>query len=155
MTTLLQSAGDVSAEVSTRLETCRTAQGSETELGRLVLRGRRVPDDTMIPCCVLIEGDDQPDQNVVGTKINNEQRYMAFAFVPCDPDHPNDAANAAIRDMKKALWRTDGKPDPRWGNRVRRVVYKGRDIGPRSDGAKFVCAAIEFVVEFVEDLANP
>lgn len=153
--TLLQRASDIAAEVSARLANVRTANGAETDLGRLVLRGRRIPDDDMIPCTVMIEGDDSPDQASVSTKIENSQRYMLFSFVPCDPDHPNDAANAAIRDLKRAIFRTDGKADVRWGNRIRRVRYRGRDIGPRADGAEFVCASIEFVVEYVEDLANP
>jgi hypothetical protein len=155
MTQLLQRASDIAAAIETRLAAVLVANGAETDLGRLVLRGRRIPEEDMIPCTVVIEGDDNPDQSTMLTKINNDQRYLLFAFIPCDPDHPNDAANAAIRDLKRAIFRTAGKPDIRWGNTVRRVRYAGRDIGPRADGAKFVCASIEFVVEYVEDLANP
>ena len=156
MTTLLQRAEDIGTELATRLAACTVALGAETDLGAKVYRGRRHVDDTMLPCTVVIEGDDVPARGGnVKTQYKLAQRYVIFAYVPCDPDNPNDAAHAAIRDMKRALFKTDGVADPRLGGKVRDLEYLGRDIGPRSDGSAFVLAAIEVGVEYVEDVASP
>lgn len=148
-------AEDIGTDIGTRLAACTVALGAETDLGAKVFRGRRHVDDTMIPCCVVIEGDDVPARSNVRTDVQLSQRYVLFAYVPCDPNNPNDAAHAAIRDMKRALFNTDNKPDNKLGGKVREIEYLGRDIGPRSDGAAFVLAAIEVGVEYVENLANP
>lgn len=148
-------ASDVAAEIAARMATCTVALGAETDLGVKVYRGRRHVDDTMIPCSVLIEGDDVPSAGNKATIVQLSQRYVLFAYVPCDPDNPNDAAHAALRDMKKAVFTKDGKPDSKLGDAVRAVAYLGRDIGPRADGASFVLAAIEIGVNFLEDLADP
>lgn len=155
MSTLLQTAETVGAEIATRLATRTVAQGAETDLGTKVYRGRRHIDDTMIPCVVVIEGDDVPARGNVKTQYKLAQRYVLFAYVPCDPNNPNTAAHAAIRDMKRALYLTDGVPDSKLGGQVRDLEYLGRDIGPRSDGAAFVLAAIEVGVEYVEDVSAP
>jgi hypothetical protein len=155
MTASLHSAEAVGTELSTRLAACTTALGAETDLGAKVYRGRRHVDDTMIPCCVVIEGDDVPARGNVKTDYRLDQRYVLFAYVPCDPDHPNDAAHAAIRDMKRALFNTNGVPDSKLGGKARDVEYLGRDIGPRADGAAFVLAALEVGVEYAENVANP
>jgi hypothetical protein len=88
-------------------------------------------------------------------ELAQEQEYILFAYVPCDPRNPNDAAHAAIRDMKRAIFRTAGAADTRLGGKVHRVRYLGRDIGPRADGAGVVLAAIEVEGQYAEDLANP
>jgi hypothetical protein len=148
-------AEDIGTDLGARLAACTVALGAETNLGAKVYRGRRHVDDTMIPCSVVIEGDDVPGRSNVRTDVQLSQRYVLFAYVPCDPDNPNDAAHAAIRDMKRALFNTAGQPDNKLGGKVREIEYLGRDIGPRSDGAAFVLAAIEVGVEYVENLANP
>lgn len=155
MSTSLHSAEAVGTELSARMATRTVAQGAETNLGATVYRGRRYVDDSMIPCCVVIEGDDAPARVSVGTRYNLDQRYVLFAYVPCDPNHPNDAAHAAIRDMKRAVFSTDGQPDVKLGGKVKEVEYLGRDIGPRADGASFVLAAIEVGVTYVENVAEP
>lgn len=158
MTTLLQSAEDVAAEIVARLGTITIAQGAETDCGLVVFQGRRDVSEEMIPCSVVIEAEDTPDASRPGTLIDLAQRYVLFAYVPCDPLNPNLAAHKALRDLKRAIFRTPGEPErawPRWGGKVRKVMYLGRDIGPRSDGAAFVLATIEISVEYVEDLANP
>jgi len=109
----------------------------------------------MIPCAVLLEGDDVPDRANVVTSYNLVQRYVLLAYVPCELDHPNRAAHAAIRDMKRAMFLTGGKPDPYWGRSIKSIEYLGRDIGPRADGEKFVLAIIEVAVTYVENLAAP
>jgi len=155
MTTSHHSAEAVGTELSTRLATRTVAQGAETNLGATVYRGRRHIDDTMIPCVVVIEGDDVVARANARTEVQLDQRYVLFAYVPCDPNHPNDAAHAALRDMKRALFNTDGKADNRLGGKVKEIEYLGRDIGPRADGASFVLAALEVGVAYVENLANP
>ena len=152
---LYQRAEDIGADIGTRLATCTVAQGAETDLGAKVHLGRRHVDDTMIPCCVVIEGDDVPARGNVKTAVKLDQRYVLFAYVTCDANNPNTAAHAAIRDMKRALFNTAGVPDNTLGGKVREIEYLGRDIGPRSDGAAFVLAAIEVGVEYVEHLSNP
>lgn len=154
--TVLHTIAEVGAEIETRLLTLTVAQGAETNMATRFYRGRRVVSDDLVPCTVLIEAEDTPsDQRAPLTTIETTQRYAVLAYVPCDPANPNDAAHAAIRDIKRAIWRTANKPDVRLGGFVRRVKYAGKDIGPRADGEAFVVAVVEFDVEFAEDLANP
>ena len=149
-------AEQIAIEIADRLATRTVALGAETNLGAQVYRGRVRIHDDMIPCCVVIEGDDVPSrERGVGPTVKIEQRYVLMAYVPCDPDHPNDAAHKALRDMKRAIFSTAGKPDATWGRKVKDVAYLGRDIGPRADGAAFVLAVIEIAVEFPESLAAP
>lgn len=157
MTTTLHSAEDVGLEISARLRTRTVAQGAETDLGASVFRGRRVIDDDQIPCTAVIEGQDDVEENDASREAQAriKQDYVLLAYVPCDPVNPNDAAHKALRDMKRAVFRTDGKADRTLGGKVRRVRYRGRDIGPRGDGAAFVVAALEINVEFTEDLSAP
>lgn len=155
MTASLHRAEDVAAEIKARIEACTVAQGAETNVGAKVYQGRRRIDDDMIPCLSLIEADDAPARTRVRDEYEIAQRYVLFAYVPCDPNNPNIAAHAAIRDMKRALFNTEGKGDARFGGKVVSVDYIGRDIGPRADGAAFVVAAVEVVVTYVERLSAP
>lgn len=149
-------AEQIAIEIANRLATRTVAQGAETDLGAKVFRGRVRIHDDMIPCSVIIEGDDVvARERGVGPTVKIEQRYVLMAYVPCDPDNPNDAAHKAIRDLKRAMFVTAGKPDATWGRKVKEVAYLGRDIGPRADGAAFVLAVIEIAVEFPESLAAP
>lgn len=154
---LIQSAEAIGQAIAARIAGVTIALGAETNLGVAVYRGRRSIDDDMVPCAALIEGSDrveEPDGRTdTGARIT--QAYVLLAYVPCAVDNPNDAAHAALRDMKRALFKTDGKPDRSLGGTVKRVRYRGRDIGPRGDGAAFVVAALEIEIDYVEDLANP
>ncbi len=152
---LLQSAGDIAAELKARLQTRTVAQGAETDIGTRVLLGKRSVDKSQIPCVVVIEGDDMPEPGNARTKYQIEQRYALLAYLPCDIDNPNTAAHAAIRDMKRAVFTTDGEADNRLADRVKKIEYLGRDIGPRADGEAFVLAIIEVAVTYVEDVATP
>lgn len=151
----LHRAEDISAEVRARVARCTVAQGAETDLGVAIFQGRRRISDDMIPCASIIEGDDTPGAKRVRTEYELAQRYVIYAYVPCDAANPNIAAHQALRDLKRTLFLTDGKPDPTWGGKVRDVEYLGRDIGPRADGAAFVVAALEFMVHYVERLHAP
>ena len=151
----LQSAEDIAAELRTRLLTRTIAQGAETDIGTVVYQGRRMIDNSQIPCIVLLEGDDVPDRVNAATAYKIAQRYVLMAYLPCDPDAPNIAAHAAIRDLKRAVFTTDGRADYKLGGKVGNVEYLGRDIGPRGDGAPFVLALIEINVDYVENVASP
>lgn len=151
---LLQSAELISDELVARLETLTVALGAETDLGVKVYRGRRYVDDTMIPCAVLLEGQDEPERKNVRTAYEIVRPYAALAYLPCDPDHPNVAGHAGIRDLKRKLFAsTDGKGT--LDGKVAEVSYLGSAVGPRGDGAAFVVATVEFAVRYVEDLVNP
>lgn len=155
--TTLHSAEAIGLEISARLAARTVAQGAETDLGASVFRGRRTVDNDQIPCTSIIEGSDEVEDSEVSRAAETriKQDFVLLAFIPCDPVNPNDAAHKALRDMKRAIFSTDGKPDRTLGGKVRRVRYRGRDIGPRADGEAFVCASLEFAVEYVEDLSNP
>lgn len=152
---LLQRAEDVAAELKTRLQAVTVANGAETDIGVSVLQGRRRLDESQIPCTVIIEGNDAPDRVNVVASYQLAQQYVLMAYLPCDPDNPNIAAHKALRDLKRAVFLTNGRPDPRWGGKVKDVEYLGRDIGPREDGSAFVLALIEVAVTYVENLAAP
>jgi hypothetical protein len=79
------------------------------------------------------------------------QSYMIDAFDVCDPDNPNTKALSMIRDIKRAIFKTDAT----LGGAVKKVSYLGRDIGPRPDGVAMVQARVMISVEYVEDLTNP
>lgn len=154
---LLQRAEDVAAEIQTRLAAVSVANGYETDLGATVYMGRvgRQIDKTMVPCCTVVEGDDEVDRARVSTQYQLQQTYILLAFVPCDPDEPNTAAHKALRDMKRAIFLTNGRPDTRWGGTVKDVAYLGRDMAPRDDGEAFVLAIMEIAVTYVEDISSP
>lgn len=158
---LLQSAEAISLELTNRLVAIRTANACETDAGAAVFRGKRMVDRDQIPCVAIVEGADEVvelDTRSMTTprvEATITQQYVLMAYIQCDPMNPNDAAHAAIRDMKRAVFRTGGSPDRTLGKKVRRVFYRGRDIGPRADGEAFVVAVLEIAVEYVEDIANP
>ena len=150
MTAPLTKASDIAAHLSTLLAGISKVDGCNTDIGVAVYRGLRKIDDDMVPCAVIIEGDDQPGDNVGREEIKVTQNYVLGGYVKCDPDNPNDAAHLVIKDIKKAVF-GDG---PRMGGRVRAVSYQGRDIGPRADGAPIVFAVVHITIEFAETLAD-
>jgi hypothetical protein len=152
---MIRTAEALAAEVKRRVELCTVAQGAETDLAATVYEGRRHVSDDMIPCATIIEGTDEPNMATAGTLCETTQDFVVYAWVRCQALHPNLAARAAIRDLKRALFKTNGRADATWGRTVKSVRYLGKDIGPRADGAGYVVAAVEFRVEFVEDLSAP
>jgi hypothetical protein len=153
--TVFVRAEDVADEVARRISLIRTANGSETDIGRTVMRGRRrLPGDDEPPCAVIIEGNDELEDSAGRSqtaRIKVRQTFMVDGFDRCDPDNPNVKAHAIIRDIKRALFAGDRN----FGGRVFEVVYRGRDIGPRPDGVALVQARVMIEVAFAEDLANP
>ena len=143
---------DVSAAIYSRIAGITKANGAETDIGTRVFRGRRNVDESAIPCAVVIEGLDEPlDRPGKLPTASIVQRYVIAAYVPCDPNNPNDAAHQAVRDIKRAIFAGDGN----FGGRVLKVTYQGRDIGPRADGLPIVFVTVDIDVEYVEDLTNP
>lgn len=152
MSNLLNTASDVAVELARRMALVTTANGYLTNAGTRVLRGRRRIDDGQVPCIVIAEGLDQVSQHQSRMAMAEiEQTYILIAYDECHPDHPNDKAHSLLKDLKRAVF-ADGVT---LGGKVRKVEYKGRDIGPRSDGVGIVCASIEIEVRFIEDLTNP
>ena len=146
-------AGDIASAIAERITGIRLANGFETDIGRDVKRGRRkIPADDAPPCAVIFEGDDDPkDRPGRIPLVLVQQAYVLDAYDKCDPDNPNDQAHKMIRDLKRAIFARDAT----LGGTVSKVMYIGRDIGPRPDGAALVQARVMVVVEFVEDLTNP
>lgn len=153
---LLNTAETVAAEVARRMALNTVAQGAETDIGASVFRGKRSLEERMFPCSVLIEGADTPkDQTPSSANIKVSQRYVLQAMLACNADHPNDTAHKAIRDLKRCIFLTKGKPETRLGGQVQQVEYIGREIGARVDGAGFVIVAIEISVIYAENLGTP
>ena len=145
-------ATEVAAEIERRVGAITIANGFNTDIGARVFRGKRRIDDSAIPCSTITEGNDNPTSRAGRLPlVTIDQDYIVGGYVQCDPDHPNDAAHLVLKDIKRALFADGGT----WGSITRIVNYKGRDIGPRSDGGNFVFAIVEFSVSYVEDLSKP
>lgn len=152
MTTLLSSAPAIASELASRLAQITVANGYVTNIGSKVFRGKRKIEDSAVPCAVLIEAEDMVEDRpgrLPAAQIT--QRYVLGGYEQCDPDNPNDMAHSIIRDIKRAVFPGDGN----LGGKVRAVKYRGRDIGPRTDGQPIVFAVVEIDIEYVEDLTNP
>jgi hypothetical protein len=152
--TVYTTATEIAAEIEARVGQIRTANGFATDIGATVFRGRIAVNDEDVPCVSIIEGTD----SVLSTpgraalwKI--EQHYALVGYVPCDPANPNDAAHALITDLKRAIFKTNGKADATFGGKVLEIHYKGRNIGPRADGAPIVMGIVEIAVVFAESLS--
>lgn len=146
---------EIAAEIATRIAQIDGADGWITEIGTRIFHGRVQVDDDVVPCCSIVEGADQvqtgPSQRMAMAHI--KQQYALVAYLACDANSPNTAARQAIRDIKRAIFRTNGAPSKDWGGKVRSVNYQGRNIGPRADGKPLVMAVVEIEVEYAEDLA--
>lgn len=151
----------VAAHLSDLLEGITKANGYETDIGLKVYRGKRKIGDGDVPCAVLIEGSDKPGNTQGSASQLVTQSYVLGGYAICDPDNPNDRAHEIISDLKKAVFTL---VDPTkaesisgttsFGGKVKRVEYKGRDIGPRADGVDIVFAVIHIDVDFVEQLTD-
>lgn len=153
MNAALNTAESVANEIKARITAIRTANGSETEIGRDVMMGRRkIPGDDRPPCAIVLEGADDPlDHPGRIPSALIQQSYFIDGFDECDPDNPNTKAHAMIRDIKRAIFAGDST----LGGKVREVKYLGRDIGPRPDGVALVQVRVIIGVEYVENLTNP
>lgn len=153
MAVALNTAESVANEIKARITAIRTANGSETEIGRDVMMGRRkIPGDDRPPCAIVLEGADDPlDHPGRIPSALIQQSYFIDGFDVCDPDNPNTKAHAMIRDIKRAIFAGDST----LGGKVREVKYLGRDIGPRPDGVALVQVRVIIGVEYVENLTNP
>lgn len=157
---IFKKSSDIAEYLTTVLEGIRTADGYNTDIGNLVFRGRLKHDEDRVPYCVLIEGEDRPEENDGGrTDVTLTQDFVLGAYVLCNADNPNDAAHLAIKDIKKAVFSSDlarkQVAGARGGNgRVKKLSYRGKDIGPRADGKNIVFAVVHISVTFAEDLLN-
>lgn len=150
--TVFTKASDIAEHLTTLMEQIKIVDGYHTDVGLKIFRGRRKVDDDMVPCGVIIEGDDRPGDNTSREEIRIDQSYVLGGYVPCDPDNPNDAAHLLLKDLKRVVFGNGNKTN--LGGRVRAVTYQGRDIGPRADGKAIVMAVIFIDVTFAETLAD-
>lgn len=146
----MSAAQTIATNLSTRLATIQQTNGYATDIGVRVFRGRRRIDPDMIPCVVLIEGDDDvQSESLKSARI--DQQYFIEAHDECDPDNPNDKGHLIIADLKKAVFGGDVTFD----RTIRGIEYRGRRIIPREEGITTVAASIHVQVSFVENLTNP
>lgn len=157
---IFKKSSDIAEYLTTVLQGIRTADGYNTDIGATVYRGRLKHDEDRVPYCVLIEGEDRPQENDGGRlDVTLEQDFVLGAYVLCDVDNPNDAAHLAIKDIKKAVFSSDMARRPVAGarganGRVVKLSYRGKDIGPRADGKNIVFAVVHISVTFAEDLLD-
>lgn len=151
----MSKAHEIALALQALLERVRPENGYETNVGRLVFRGRKALDEEEhLPCTVLAEGNDSVQGDTI-TKAKIEQRYFLEAHDVCDPDNPNDKAHQIIADLKRAVFTSARDRSTPLGGVALAVRYRGRTIGAREDGGNTVFAGIEIAVEYVEDLTNP
>ena len=153
-------ARDVAAHITTLLAGISKDNGYETDIGAArVFRGKRKIDDSHVPCAVLLEGEDKPGSTQGPASQQVTQSYVLGGYAPCDADQPNDTAHQIIADIKKAVFTIKDATraeeisgSTTFGGRVKSVTYRGRDIGPRTDGVAIVFAVVHIDVVFVEQL---
>ncbi|MBF6987254.1 hypothetical protein [Cupriavidus sp. IK-TO18] len=150
----MSKASDIAVELSNRIARITKANGFNTDIGLRVFRGKRAFSEDDLPCLVLVEGNDTPQDDAL-TAMVVSQRYVFEAHTECDPDHPNDAAHLVIADLKRAIFAGEPKLGMRLNGKAKGMTYKGRVIGAREDGAPTVFAGIHIDVLYVEDLTNP
>jgi hypothetical protein len=147
------SADEIVAELKARLAQITKANGFETDIGVTTFEGRVQVNDEDVPCSSIIEGDDtlitSPGRSALW-KL--DQNYVLVGYAQCDADNPGTTARAIIRDLKRAVFRSNGKADATFGGKVLEVNYRGRNIGPRADGVGIVMGLIEIAVVYVESL---
>ncbi len=150
-----QTAGEIATYLDAVLKTITKANGYETDIGARVFRGKRNVHDEHAPCAVLIEGADRVNQGPSKKEATASiaQDYVLGGYSKCDPDNPNDEAHKIVRDLKKAIF--GGTNGTTLGGKVSQIEYRGRDIGPRTDGLPIVFAVIEISITYVERLATP
>jgi hypothetical protein len=141
---------DVAKAVEAALKTIKKGAVFETSIGERVYRGKRNFSEDQMPCCALYEGADTVESTGTMRQVKLRQRYIVGAYTKCDPDHPNDAAHAAIRDIKRAIFK-DAK-GIRVGDQTLPTSYQGKDIGARADSVPVVYVTVDFDIIFSEEL---
>jgi hypothetical protein len=151
MTTNFTKASDIAEYLTSVLSTITKDNGYNTDIGLRVFRGKRKIDQTQMPCVVLIEGEDEPGDVDTRLEIKITQDYVIGGYDFCDPDNPNDQGHLIVKDIKKALWNRQVH-GVNLGRRVSKFMYKGRDIGPRTDGEPMIFAILYAECVYAETL---
>jgi hypothetical protein len=162
MTAPFTKASEIAEFLSARLAEITVANGYHTDIGVRTYRGRRNIADELVPCSVLIEGEDHPGQQGGRDSQLITQDYVCGGYDICDPENPNDKAHLIIKDIKKAIFGTpsaDGRDRSfggiyTLGGQVKACRYVGRDIGPRTDGNAIVFAVVHIEIDFAETLLD-
>ncbi|MCK9985688.1 MAG: hypothetical protein AzoDbin1_02160 [Azoarcus sp.] len=155
----MSKADSIAAAVVNRLKTISLANGFGTDAGLNVYRGSLAIDPAKLPSTTLIEQEDQVEAQRVDDRADAAGTIdtdVLLPFViettgPCDPDNPNVAGHAFVRDIKRAVF----GGDLTWGGLATHTRYVGRTIGPRADGTNLVTVTVQIRVGCVENLANP
>lgn len=146
----MSTAKDIAVAITSRIQGISVANGFLTDIGTRVFRGKRRLDESLLPCVVISEGDDQVAEHL-RTSARIIQRYEIEGHAECDTDHPNDKAHDIISDLKRALF----NGEPTFGGPVKKIEYRGRNIVPREDGFNAVAASIRIDISYVDQLSSP
>lgn len=146
----------LATRIAERLALITVVGGYSTDIGTHVFAGKLKLAESELPAVVLIEDDTRIEeykgssQSAVSKTV---QRYLLVGHDVCDPDAPNEKAYEILADLKRAIFsgdRTFGQI-----TRPNDVVYVGRQIAVREDGAAVISAGIQIDCKFVEDLTDP
>lgn len=149
---------DIIEALRDRLSLIRIANGYASDIGATVFRGRRSISLDHLPCCSIMEAEDEIEKQSPGTGAVHTAPVV-FATLPvtieahatCDPDHPNVTAHALVADIKRAIF----SGDLTFGNLATHTQYIGRNVGDRESGTDVAFAQVLIKIGCVEDLANP
>lgn len=142
---------EVEQWLTERLQLITKANGYDTDIGlQHVFRGKRKVSDPDIPCAVILTGEDRAADTGSRGDVLVDQDFVLGGYAECDPAHPNDTAYKIVRDIKRAIW----PDDTLWQISNRVLKYRGKDIGPRADGAPVVFAVVHITVSFAERLSD-
>jgi len=149
---------DIIEALRDRLSLIRIANGYATDIGRMVFRGRRNISEDMLPCCTIIEAEDEIERQKPRSGLDHTFP-LAFeslpvtieAHGPCDADHPSIAAHDMVRDIKRAIF----SGDLLFGGLAIATQYIGRTVGDREPGTSIAVGQVMIKIDCVEDLADP
>lgn len=147
----MSKANDIADAIKTRLQTIRTANGYETDAGQTVYRGKR--NLASGNCITLFEGEEDANRPkgdpYTATAIIH---FFIEGCIPCDADHPDIAGHALVADIQKAVFSEDHTLS---GLLAAPIIYTGRVIQPRQDGAALVTALVRLDATYTLTPANP
>lgn len=146
----------LATRIAERLALITVVGGYATNIGTRVFKGKLKLDQSELPGVVLVEDDTRVEESQAfktSAKSKTVQRYVLIGYDVCDPDAPNEKAYLILADLKRAIF----SGDVTFGGIVRPndLLYVGRSIAVREDGAAVISAAIQIDCKFCEDLTSP
>jgi hypothetical protein len=143
---------NLATAIAQRLALITTGNGYNTDIGTHLFKGKLKLDVSEFPAVILVEGETRVEAGGI-QKAKVVQRYIIEGHDTCDADQPNEKAYEILADLKRAIF----TGDITFGGIVRPqdLVYVGRRIGVREDGAAVIAASIEIDCKFAENLTDP